>query len=146
VELRDVLPTFLDAGGAPGAETLDGRSLLSLARDSGAQWRPHIDLEHDICYAPGNHWNALTDGMWKYIFHARDGEEQLFHLDKDPHELEDLAGEAQHADTLRTWRERMVAHLTERGDEFVKDGALMKRPEPHLYSPHYPGCSCHAKG
>jgi len=146
VELRDVLPTFLDAAGAPGAETLDGKSLLTLARNGGAEWRSYIDLEHDICYAPENHWNALADGTWKYIFHARDGEEQLFNLEQDPHELEDLASNAQYVDTLRTWRGRMVEHLAERGDEFVKDGALVKRPDPHLYSPNYPGCSCHPKG
>ena len=73
VELRDVLPTFMEAVGAPGRETLEGRSMLALAQNPQAEWRPWIDLEHDICYAPENHWNALTDGKWKFIFHARDG-------------------------------------------------------------------------
>ena len=56
---------------------IDGRSLLSLVREEGRGWRDWIDLEHNICYSPANHWNALTDGRWKYIFHARDGEQQL---------------------------------------------------------------------
>ncbi len=38
----------------------------------------------------GNHWNALTDGVWKYIFNANSATEQLFHLAEDPHELVDL--------------------------------------------------------
>jgi len=145
VELRDVLPTFLDAANAPGGDALDGKSLLALVRDPDAAWRPFIDLEHDICYAPENHWSALTDGRWKYIFHARDGEEQLFNLERDPHELNDLASDAESASELQRWRGRMVEHLSPRGDAFVKNGKLALRPESMLYSPNYTGCSCHPK-
>jgi len=75
VELRDILPTFLEVAEVQPPDNLDGKSLLALARDPQAPWREYIDLEHNICYSPLNHWNALTDGRWKYIFHARDGEE-----------------------------------------------------------------------
>lgn len=143
VELRDVLPTFLEAASAPGAENLDGRSMLALARGETADWRPYIDLEHDVCYSPRNHWNALTDGRFKYIFHARDGEEQLFDLERDPGELNDLASDTTYAAQLRTWRNRLIDHLAERGARFVKNGKLAVRPERILYSPNYPGCSCH---
>ncbi|RJP22216.1 MAG: arylsulfatase [Candidatus Omnitrophota bacterium] len=138
VELRDILPTFLDAAEAPGADGLDGKSLLRLVRDPNPEWRDYIDLEHDVCYNPANHWNALTDGHYKYIFHARDGEEQLFDLKNDPGELHDLASDASHQSKLRKWRERMVEHLSERGEEWVKSGRLALRPERHLYSPQYP--------
>jgi len=57
LELRDVLPTFLNAAGAPIPGACDGMSLLRLAR----------------------------------------------------------------------------------GEEWVRDGALMRRPQAHLYSPNYPG-------
>jgi arylsulfatase A-like enzyme len=139
VELRDVLPTFLDAAGAPGGESLDGRSLLDLVRSGRGEWREYIDLEHDVCYSPANHWNALTDGREKYIFHARDGEEQLFNLDNDPMERVDLAGEPEQAPRLQLWRKRMVASLAERGEEWVKNGKLALRPQRHLYSPNFPG-------
>ena len=145
VELRDVLPTFLDAAALPGADQLDGRSMLQLARGKTNDWRPWIDLEHDICYDESNHWNALTDGKWKYIYHAQEGREQLFDLANDARECHDLAGNPAHADELARWRKRLVSHLSERGEEFVKDGSLMPRPKSHLYSPHYPGCSCHPK-
>jgi arylsulfatase len=143
VELRDILPTFLETAGAPGAEELDGRSLLALARGQSSDWRPYIDLEHDVCYSPTNHWSGLTDGRFKYIFHARDGEEQLFDLEHDPGELTDLASDPAHGATLRTWRNRLVDHLSERGEKFVRNGDLALRPERMLYSPNYPGCSCH---
>jgi arylsulfatase len=138
VELRDVLPTLLEAARAPAALPMDGRSLLALARGPQEDWRPWIDLEHDICYSPENHWNALTDGCWKYIFHAREGAEQLFHLDQDPREREDLSGATAHAETLRTWRERMIQHLAPRGEDFVKNGRLALRPASLPYSPNFP--------
>lgn len=139
VELRDILPTFLDAAGTEPSRPIDGRSLLGLVRSNGEGWREYIDLEHDVCYSPRNHWNALTDGRWKYIFHALDGEEQLFHLERDPHELEDLAGDAGHGAELREWRGRLVAHFAERGEPFLKNGELAARPKGMLRSPNYPG-------
>ena len=136
VEIRDILPTFLDAARAPLPNArLDGHSLLDTLRPD-FRWRAFIDLEHDVCYSPLNHWNALTDGRMKYIFHARDGEEQLFDLTQDPHELKNVAAEQTAA--LSQWRERLVNHLAIRGDRFVKNGKLALRPESYLYSPNYP--------
>lgn len=135
VEIRDVLPTFLDAAGAISPVPLDGRSVMDLVR--GKPWRETIDLEHDICYGPENSWNALTDGRMKYIFHAHQGQEQLFDLEEDPGEIRDLAQEKKRV--LKAWRERMVEHLEERGEPFVKDGQLLKRSEGFLYGPNYPG-------
>lgn len=136
VELRDILPTLLDAAGASTQRELDGISLIAAA--TGKARREFIDLEHDICYDPSNHWNALSDGNWKYIFHARDGEEQLFHLAQDPHELRDLAGDPAHTATLKHWRTRMLEHLSVRGEPFVRNGNLALRPESYLYSPNFP--------
>ncbi len=138
VELRDVLPTFLDAASAAPSKPLDGSSLLALARGDIAGWRPWIDLEHGVCYNDGNDWNALTDGHWKYIFHARHGEEQLFHLDRDPHEVEDLSADPASTSQLRLWRGRLIDHLSVRGEQFVRGGALVTRPKSIPRSPNFP--------
>ncbi|NWF84761.1 MAG: arylsulfatase, partial [Bryobacteraceae bacterium] len=132
VELRDILPTFLDAAGAPIPRQIDGRSLRDAA--NGRPWREFIDLEHDICYAPENNWNALTDGKTKYIYHAFDGREQLFDLTSDPLERNEITSSAR----LRPWRERLIAHLAPRGDFYVRNGALATRPEGRKHSPNYP--------
>ena len=136
-ELRDVLPTFLDAAGAPISGNLDGRSLLELVRGNAKSWRPWIDLEHSMCYDQ-DHWTALTDGRFKYIYFAYDGREQLFDLGKDPGELHNLANEPTCEPGLKEWRERMVKHLSERGEEFVSGGKLTLRKKRLLYSPNYP--------
>jgi arylsulfatase len=139
VEIRDVLPTFLDAAGFSPKQKMDGRSLLALANGKTEGWRDYIDLEHDICYSPENHWNALTDGRTKYIYHAQKGEEQLFNLAHDPHELTDLAPDAAHQLELRRWRERLTEYLAPRGEGWVRNGKLVPRPKGMLYSPNYPG-------
>jgi hypothetical protein len=39
---------------------------------------------------------------------------------------------------LKEWRERMIRHLSERGEEFVSGGKLAIRKKRFLYSPNYP--------
>ena len=140
VELRDIFPTFLDAAGVQPPRPLDGRSLLEFVRGRASDWREWIDLEHDVCYSDRNHWSALTDGKTKYIYHALDGEEQLFDLATDPLETKDLSGAAVHADDLRKWRSRLLEQFEreERGEPFIRGGKLAPRPERQTYSPHYP--------
>jgi len=146
VELRDVLPTFLDVAGARIPKSLDGQSMLKLIRGEIEGWRESIDLEHvvfiesdDPLVLQMSDWNALTDGRWKYIYFAFDGSEQLFDLETDPGELRDLARVPGHAKDVRTWRQRLIGHLSERGQRFVKNGELVSRRERRLYSPNYPG-------
>ncbi len=124
VEVRDVLPTLLDTAGIAVPGEVEGRSLLR-----STERRPWIDLEHDVCYSPDNHWNALADGRTTYIFHARSGEEQLLDAQDDP---------VQDESALRMWRSRMVEHLAPRGESWVKGGVLQKRPNSQAHSPHYP--------
>ena len=138
VEIRDILPTFLDIAGAEAPAAVEGRSMLDLVRGKATDWRRFIDLEHDICSDARNHWSALTDGKMKYIFHALDGEEQLFDLTRDPGETRDLAGDRRHARALREWRARLVEQLEPRGEVWVKGGKLALRPESALHSPNYP--------
>ena len=135
-ELRDFLPTFLDAAGVDIPEDMDGLSLLKLVKTPEAAWRPYIDIEHATCYNQENYWCALTDGTWKYIWFFRTGEEQLFNLKNDPEEITELS--EKNEGELKKWRQRMVEHLSERGEEFVKDGKLVMRQETMLYGPNFP--------
>lgn len=139
VELRDLLPTFLDASGAQIPEEMDGLSLLALVDESRKHtWRQYIDLEHATCYAKENYWCALTDGKIKYVWNFYTGEEELFDLAKDPGELRNLVSEKHYRKRLADLREAMVKHLSERGEGFVKEGKLVVRKERLLYSPNYP--------
>ncbi len=136
VELRDFLPTFLDFAGARIPEEMDGISVKALIENPHSEWREYIDLEHATTYSNENYWCALTDGVWKYIWFFRTGEEQLFNLEQDPGELTNLA--AVEEEQIKTWQRKMVEHLAERGDGFVKNKQLVKRETTLLYSPNFP--------
>ena len=138
VELRDLLPTFLETADATVPADMDGRSLLALAKGTETNWRKYIDLEHATCYSADNYWCALTDGKIKYVWYFHTGEEQLFDMVKDPKELHNAANDKKYKKQLAEMRAEMVRHLSERGEEFVKDGQLVVREKTMLYGPNYP--------
>ncbi|MBN2292554.1 MAG: arylsulfatase, partial [Pirellulales bacterium] len=139
VELRDIMPTFLEAAGVSyDPRQYDGRSMIDLIRGKTDGWRDYIDLEHSTCYAPENNWTALTDGKMKYIYYAPDARQQLFDLEKDPDETRELSKDPEHQATLQKWRRRMIDHLSVRGEPFVVNGDLGIRRKPTLLSPNYP--------
>ena len=139
VELRDVLPTFLEAAGAAVPDSMDGRSLYALLGTEGREgWRPYVDLEHATCYAADNYWCALTDGHEKYVWNFHSGAEQFFDLDRDPHELHNAAADPDYGDRIDHWRAAMARHLSERGEPYVVDGRPVPLKKTILYGPNYP--------
>lgn len=138
VELRDFLPTFIEAAGGIVPPEMDGKSLLHLVQGRADAWRKYIDMEHATCYSEDNYWAGLTDGKIKYIWNLHNGREQLFDLQRDPYELHDCAGDQAYSDRLQELRQALTDHLSERGESFVKDGKLVVRTTTLLYSPNYP--------
>ena len=138
VELRDVLPTFLEMAGVPIPEDMEGESMLRLIHGEKANWRKILDLEHSLLYWDENNWTALTDGRFKYIYFATNGDQQLFDLDNDPGELNNLAEIMEYKELLKEWRQKMVDHLSIRGEPFVINGDLGTRKEGILYGPNHP--------
>lgn len=138
VELRDLLPTFLALNNASQPAQMDGMPLTELVTKKEPKWRKYIDLEHSTCYSEHNYWSALTDGKIKYIWFFNDGSEQLFDLEKDPQEMNNLTADKRYASKLESLRSAMANHLAERGDEWSKGGAPQIRKSSLLYSPNYP--------
>ncbi len=138
VELRDILPTFLDVADVTIPADMDGRSLLPLAKGTETNWRKYLDLEHATCYSDDNYWCALTDGKIKYVWRIHTGTEELFDLTKDPQELHNAVNDKKYKKQLEEMRNEMIRHLSERGEEFVKDEQLVVREKTMLYGPNYP--------
>jgi arylsulfatase A-like enzyme len=122
VGLEDVMPTLLDLAGVEVPGSIEGRSVLPLARGEDVAWRGHIHIEH----APMHH--ALTDGREKYVWFVRDGAEQLFDLVGDPRELHELSRER--PDRLAHWRALMVRELAGRSEGF-SDGERLVPGRPY---------------
>lgn len=138
VELRDVMPTLLEAAGVAIPPTVNGRSMLPLVLGETTPWRPFLHGEHAQCYSHEQANHYLTDGREKYIYFPHLGTEQLFDLRADPGETVNLAADKRHDDCVTTWRDHLVKELTARGDGLVRDGRLVKSSpdDPPLRSPH----------
>ena len=110
VGLEDVMPTLLDLAGVAVPDSVEGRSVLPLARGESVAWREHLHIEH----APLHH--SLTDGREKYVWFTADGREQFFDLAADPRELHELS--ADRPERAAHWRSLMVHELAGRPEGF----------------------------
>ena len=116
VELRDIMPTLLDAAGAETPASVDGQSLLKLARGEREGWRDFVQGEHTSCYTRAHGMQYVTDGREKYIWFHHTGKEQFFDLVDDPGECRDLSADPGQQARVEKWRQRLAQVNEERGD------------------------------
>ncbi|MCQ6559377.1 arylsulfatase [Paenibacillus mendelii] len=134
VELRDIMPTLLDASGIPIPDSVDGTSIVPLGgRGSQAEWRDYIHGEHAYGVLSSHY---VTDGKQKYIWYSQTGEEQLFDLQTDPQECCNLSNLAEYAETLGSWRERLVQELTGREEGYTDGVSLVVGRPPQSCLQH----------
>jgi arylsulfatase A-like enzyme len=92
VSLLSLYPTLIELAGLPAKESNDGPSILPLLRDpplrdSKTQWS-HVAVTH--LNRPENF--SVSGRRWRYIHYA-DGEEELYDIQSDPHEWDNLAAD-----------------------------------------------------
>ena len=97
VDLTDLYPTLIELCGLPPRTDLDGISILpQLQNDKTPRERPAVTTAN-----PGNH--AIVSGKFRYIHYA-DGSEELYDLNDDPHEWNNLAPNPKYAPVLADHR------------------------------------------
>ncbi|MCK5000824.1 MAG: hypothetical protein KAS23_14880, partial [Anaerohalosphaera sp.] len=62
------------------------------------------------------------------------GNQQLFDLKNDPHELSNI----EDPELIGTWRNHMVEFLSVRGAPWIEDGELAVLDKPILRGPNFP--------
>ncbi len=128
----DLLPTILDACGIdyPADYDLPGESLL-IPKDCGTRDRSVHYTEH----ARGpSRWVSLRGPRFKYNFWFDGGREELYDLQEDPNELENLMGRDLDEDQREAY-ERLKATLASYEERYglpggVEDGELVASEEP----------------
>ena len=138
IELRDIMPTLLDAAHADIPASVDGSSLLSLANGTSDPWREFVQGEHTSCYDDEHGMQYVTDGRQKYVWFHHTGAEQFFDLTTDPGECVDLSAETFWQARIEVWRRRLADIDEQRGDPRGLSGQLVSQPEGALrLSPNY---------
>lgn len=133
IELRDIMPTLLEAADSPIPASVDGASLLPLCRGERTDWRDYVHGEH--AFGEKSH-HYVTDGREKYIWFSQTGEEQFFDLLADPQECVNAARDLAKADRIALWRGRLVRELEGREEGYVEDGDLVQGRTPQTCLNH----------
>jgi arylsulfatase A-like enzyme len=144
----DVPATILSYAGISVPETMEGRGL-----NSGGVERHEVFLE-SLTVAEGNPFvEALRTHEWKYVRYLQpsgcpyteeqldfSGQEpifeQLFHLGRDPAEMENLVGVEEHLEILNEFRKRIgirSSEMTSHGRQHKEDVSVGMRPEGDAY-------------
>lgn len=125
--LFDVLPTLGKLCGVAAPATSEGMDLSATVLDSTKAARPHLT------FAYKNVQRAIRDERWKLIRYPQIDRTQLFDLQADPDELNNLAEQPQH--------EAKVAELTALLEQELQrqgDTAPLRVPNPKPAEWHPP--------
>ncbi len=133
-ELQDVLPTLVEAAGAPVPASVDGASLLPWLRGERPDWREHLHIEHNLYGGQSAHAIVTADKQ-KYVWFSGEGREQFFDLRDDPFEFYNRVESDEAQDAVAACRRRLVDELAGR-EEGYSDGERLVpgRPSQRILS------------
>lgn len=101
--LRDLYPTVCELVGVEIPKTVEGLSLAPILRGKAKSVRDCVFGHY------GDSQRMIRTDRWKLIHYPLVGKYQLFDLSADPNELENLAGDPQHAQLLDRLRAKLEA-------------------------------------
>ena len=135
----DLAPTMLQLGGASAPATMQGESWKPLIEQRATPWRE--DFLYEYYEYPGVHCvrphRGVRNARWKLIEFWREPREyELYDLQADPQERDNLAGDPAHAPTLARLRTRLGELRTQYGDHDPPD-YLPEQQKPQVC--HYGG-------
>jgi len=89
----DLAPTFLELAGVASGAQCDGESLVRVLDGTAPAWRSDFLTEG----WPVDHtWATVREKKWKYTEYAS-GEQELYDLEADPYELQNVAADPANA-------------------------------------------------
>ena len=115
VSLQDIYPTLAGLCGLEAPDYVDGRSLIPLLKDPGAEWASTAISAYDDRYI------SIRDERCRYIRY-RDGQEEFYDCSKDPHEWTNLINNPEYAAEIKKVRalipstSEMIAPIPSRKD------------------------------
>ena len=104
----DIAPTILELAGVEPPARMQGQSLLPLLRGEWPEWRTECFIEHRFDRPGFPKSEGVRTTCWKYFrYYEQDPvHEELYDLENDPHEANNLAGDPAVAAQLDRHRAR----------------------------------------
>jgi arylsulfatase A-like enzyme len=104
----DVAPTILELAGVPVPAEMQGTSLVPLLNGETVPWREDFLYEHRINIRTIPKSEGVRTARWKYVRYTEQQPvvEQLYDLETDPLEENDLASDPDYGDQLKSLRHR----------------------------------------
>jgi len=119
----DIIATMCDYAGTEKAENMKGLSVRALAEGKRQRkWRDFVVTETEFC-EPNDSFGItgrmLRTDKYKYVVYSEgENREQLFDLEEDGGEMNNLAADGRFADLLNRHRARLGEWCKETGDGF----------------------------
>ncbi len=126
VYLLDLFPTFCDLAGAPVPDGVEGKSLKPILDGHQKKVRDALYTGYRDCM------RAVRDDRWKLIRYPLVDRTQLFDLQNDPHELENLAGKPEFASKVAEMTALLERQMRAYGDTVP---LRVANPKPAEWTP-----------
>lgn len=118
--LVDLMPTLLDSAGIEIPKCVEGNSLLQLINGQKANWPKESYIQFGDSFVPPG--RAVRTERWKYAVTAKDEktftpcaesyiETELYDLQSDPYELNNLIGSTTHETIKNDLKQRLVSWM-----------------------------------
>jgi arylsulfatase A-like enzyme len=115
----DIAPTVLDVAGAPIGDHIQGRSLVPLLRGTAQDWRQSVFIEFYTYENPfpwllDMDYRAIRTSRYKYIHWMQHPDEnELYDLERDPYEMQNLMDNPRIAGVVSDLRAEMRAAVVD---------------------------------
>jgi arylsulfatase len=116
VGLQDVMPTLLSLAGIPIPASVEG---VSMVADTARQFL------FGECKENATATRMAHDGRYKLIWYPAGNHCQLFDLDNDPGEMDNLAARPEHAAVLQSLTRVLVQNAWGEDLHWIRDGQLV---------------------
>jgi len=130
----DLMPTVLDLAGCELPGDIDALSLVPILRGESESVRPP---DEPICVEFHGHQTPYEQRLVrtrnaKYVFNAPESDE-LYDLERDPHELHNVAGDPAYAGALEEMRQLLRQHMIDSRDPLLPffEGSRLASPVRH---------------
>ena len=132
VGLIDLMPTFLDMAGATTDAPMDGVSLKDILEKDAPLERKEIFSESVVLKEPEHAGCMIRSGKWKYN-HYLDGVDELYDMEADPREMNNLCGKAEYAAVAAELKAKVIAFWEPEKQLERYNNCPMMSNEKHFY-------------